>query len=798
MYIHKDDKIYPYPKEFTPVNQKNAKWHLDYAKALYSHVISGKTQLNVAGLSDLQENRAYGAGNQDWKQYQTQLLDLSSQTTINKTVDDMIAKGWMNVNFKDIVAVLPKFKSIIIGLFTTQKHEVDCYGYNEMATDAREELKYELWTKATFKDLIKTVKEFIGDTQEETQFIPSSVRELQMFEQLGGLKLKEEIGMETVIAESENVSDYTSIEEDLISDIFDTKMMCTQDYIDVNTGMVRIRRVDPLNIGVVLDADGKKVLKAAEIRYMSVAELRGHTLIKIEDDKEEVLSGEALEQSLVKMCRQFETQLGNGIMPGSLFNPDPANQPYSYDYMVFPVVQCEFVTTDRRSKVERPLRSGVKGMFTENEIKKPGKVGDKEYMFEDVRVVRQVSWIVGSNVIFRHGLIYDMPRPSHNSVNTTYHFAKIDGVPYARMCKRAADDIQLANLRIQNGLAMAKPNGFAYEYSNLNIPTKDGKNLDFLDIIKMHTQTGSYIFSARSPRGAPIKTGDPIIPVTGGIGPLLAECITIVQKAINDIQMILGLNEVMDGSTPNPRIGVGVSELAAASSNNALRQIYNRLIRVREETASNIALRVQGIAKRSGGFDGYAELIGKPAWKALQVGNSFTGIMQTIHFIAAPTEQERNEMQVSLEKAMAVGKNGTPLLTTSDYFAVKRMIKARSSLKLVQVLLAERERLATLEQLQREQINMKTNAELGMAAEKQKSQSKIDEQTALSKLKREEETHKVNEEIRKYKELKAMGIQNVPGMPDIKAELENAPAPGSPEEAEIQKQEPTEMFQQEP
>lgn len=796
MYIHKDRALYPYPKEFTPADQKTAKWHLDYAKALYGHVINNKSQLNIGGLDNLQENRMYGAGTQDWKQYQTQLLDMQAQTTQNQVVDDLIAKGWMNVNFKDIVSVLPKFKSIIVGLFTTQKHEVDCYAYNEMATEAREELKYELWTKATFKDLIAQVKAFIGNTQEETEFIPSSVRELQMYEQLGGLKLKEEIGMETVIAEAENVSDYTHIEEELISDMFDTKMMCTQDYVDINTGMVRIRRVDPLNIGVVLDADQKKVIKAAEMRYMSVSELRGHTLVEIRDGKEVILSGEDLEEVLVKVCRMYEDQFGNGKMPNALVNPDPINQPFSYDYMVFPVVQCEFVTVDRRSKVERPLKSGVTGMFTESETKKPGKVGDKEYKFEDVRVVRQVSMILGSNVIFQYGLIYDMPRPTLNDTCTTYHFAKIDGVPFARMCKRAADDIQLANLRIQNALAMAKPNGFSYEYSTLNIPTKDGKNVDFLDIIRMHTQTGSHIHSARSPRGAPIKMGEPIIPLTGGIGPLLNECLLIIQKAINDIQMMIGLSEIMDASTPNPRIGVGVSELAQAASNNALRQIYNRMIWLREDTASNVALRVQSIAKRSGGFNGYAELIGKPAWKALQVGGSFTGIIQHIRFIAAPSEIERNEMEIALEKAMAVGKNGSPLLTTSDYFAVKRMIKARSSLKLVQVLLSERERIATLEQLQREQINMQTNAKYAQETEQLKAANEVKKATTLSQLKREEETHKVNEEIRKYKELKAIGIRNVPGMPDIKAELENAPAPGSPEEAAIQESGQPPMFQQ--
>lgn len=795
MYISDDRNLYPFPKEFLTAEQKTAKWHLDYAKALYGSIVNNRTQLNVAAMSKLLENRTYGEGNQDYRQYQTQLLDLQKENAMNSEITETMAKGWMNINFQDVVSVLPKFKAIIVGLFTTQKHEVDCYAYNELATDAREELKYELWVKTTFKEFIQTVKNFIGDNQPEQQFIPSSIRELQMYEQMGGLKLKEEIGMETVISEAENASDYTGIEEELISDMFDLKMMCTQDYVDINTGMVRIRRVDPLNIGVVLDADEKKVLKAAEMRYMSVLELRNQTLVKIEDNKEIVLQGEELERVLSKLSVQYNSpSFGNsGLNFNTSFNDDPL-QPTAYDNITLPVLQCEFVTTDRRLKVTRPLKSGVSGMFTENDNKKPGKVGDKEYKFEDVRVVRQVGWLVGSNVIFGHGLIYDMPRPTLNDTCTTYHFAKIKGLPYARLCKRACDDIQLANLRIQNGLAMAKPAGFAYEYSNLNIPTKDGKSLNFLDIIRMHTQTGSYVFSARSPRGAPIKMGDPIIELSGGIGKLLEECMLIIQKSINDIQAHIGLNEIMDASTPNPRIGVGVSELAAASSNNALRQIYNRLISIRENTASNIALRVQSIAKRSGGFNGYADLIGHPAWKALQVGDSFTGMIQHIHFIAAPTEAERAEMEVSLEKAMSVGKNNTPLLTATDYFAVKRMIKARASLKLVQVLLAERERLATLEQLQRETVNMETNAKLALQTEEQKAVNEIKKQQTLSQLKREEKTHETDEMIRLYKELKKLGIQNIPGVPDIKTELENAPAPGSPEEAAVNNQKTEQAF----
>lgn len=799
MYIKNGyDKAIPFPIDVKVATEKGAKWHYDNAVSFYSHIMRNKTELNVGKLDELYENRKYANGEQDWFPYAKILLGIHSENQMASPDDNSkIAKGWMSVNFRDVVAVLPKFKSIIVGMFTELEHEVDCYAYNELATTAREELKWGLWAKAEFRSLFNQVQQYTKGQEDTGEYIPSSIRELQLFEQLGGLKLKEEVAMEMVLSESDEVSDWTAIEEELISDAFETNMMCVRDYVDAQTGFVRKRRVDPLNSAVILNAD-KKVIKGAELRLVPISDLRLHTLYQIDGEKvKELKPGSSdYEELLKQMLSSLGNEFGNN---GALFDEPYSgvyDPPYGYDPCVMPVLEYEFVSSDRRVKVERDLPGGVKGMFTEKgKGELPESKNGKSYKYEDVHVLRKVSWLVGTRVIFDFGLVYDQPRPKMSEVNSTFHFAKMPGVPPARRCKRPVDDIQLANLRIQNAIAMAPPGGFAYEFSNLNIKTKEGKDLDFLDIIKMHTQTGRFIFSARNPRGAPTKIGDPIIPLAGGAGPILGECMEIIQKSINEIQMYTGLNEIVDGSTPKPRVGVGLGQIAAASTNNALKQMYNRLIRVRESSSANIALRVQIIAKTKGNFDGYASFIGRPAWKALQVGDSFIGVVHTTKFIAAPTREERQEIEIALEKAMAVGKNGQPLLTASDYFFIKRSIKSRSSLKLAQAILSERERVVNEEQAEREKINMEMNTQMAQQIEAQKAQSELQKEVAKSKLKMQEETHKIDQQIRLYRELKRMGIHNVPGMPDLKTELENQPPVGSEEEAAINEAQPAPVIQ---
>lgn len=784
MYKANDARLVPFPKDQLHPDKKTAKWHYDYAVAMYSHILNSRTELQYNNLEELKENRLYGAGDQDYRQYMKMLLDLEDNELLRQEFgNDMIAKGYMNVNFKDIVSVLPKFKSIIIGIFTSLEHEVDCYSYNEMATDAREDLKWDLWVKTQYQDLFNQVKDFIK-AQKDEQYIPASVRELELFEQLGGLKLKEEIAMEMVISECDKASDWTAIEEQILSDMFDLNMMCIRDYVDPVTGMVRKRRVDPINSGVIKSSDGK-VIKGAELRMMSIAEIRQRGIIYIDNnDSVSNLTPEEIESKLMAVSRSYDSMFGNSHADYSLIH-NPDEHPYGYDHIVVPVLECEFVTTDRRVKSKRNLPGGGTGMFTER--KKEINSSNEKYVYEDVQVVRTVNWIVGTKMICSDfGLMHNIPRPKLSEANTSFHFVKLPGKSLARRCKRPADDIQLANLRIQNGIAIAVPDGFAYEYSTLKVPTKDGKDLDFLDIIKMHTQTGRYVFSAKSPRGAPITSGQPVFPLAGGMGKILEESMKIIEKSILEIQTYTGLNEFVDGSNPTPRVGLGVGEMAQVSANNSLRSVYNGLIRLRERSSANVALRVQVMSKASGGINAYADIIGMPAWKALQLGSSFDGMVQTVKYMALPTQQERMELEMALEKAMSVGKNGEPLITLSDYFAIKRLIKSKSSLKLAQVLLAERERIAAAQADERARANMEYNAQIEMQASQQKSAAEKELKLFESRLEALKETHKTDEMIRLYKELKKLGIQNVPGIPDIKTELANTPPAGTPAAEQVE------------
>jgi hypothetical protein len=791
MYIDKSySKIAPYPKDDIAPEEKGIKWHYDMAIAIYSAFLNNRCAQHFTDLGKLIENRQYGAGMQDHRQYIKTMVALADDKSKPES-EIGLSEGWYNVNFEDIISVIPKFKNILKGIFTATPTSIGCYGYDESAGKLREELEYQLQMKMVFRDTIEMVKAFIQDQQDE-DYIPASLRELEMFKNLGGLKLREETAMEILLKKTEDVSKWDEIFENLIDDSFDIGMLAARSYTDIHTGIIKYRYIDPLESGFIIDGDGN-VIRGFTVRYVPIFDIRAndvYSAIGDNNNNPKLIAGEELERKLSQLATKFSSDLGNAA-GFSYTNIDPGRFPYGYDQVLIPVLEWESLTTDTTYHTTRKGPSGDPITHREHWRKSVDYNGkaryskpklyssdDKVTTASNIRTVRKGSWIIGTDLVFETGLLVNTPRPKPSEAYTSFVFKKIKGQPMARLCKRPADDIQLANLRIQNALAMAPNAGVAYEWSSLkSVNIKKGdRNLEPYDLMRMKTQTGSTIVNTKNGRGQTITSGNPLMELQGGIGQLLGECITIIQKSVGDIQSQLGFNEFTDGSTPAERSGVGIGQMATAATSNALRPMHTKLADLRVELARNASRQIQVVCKHSeGGVEAYAEIIGEPLIKAIEIGSSFTSITSTVRIIEEASPQEIQAMENDLQVAMASGKNGVPLIKMSDYFAIKRILKSKASLKFAQLLMAERERQMEKASIEASSRNAKENADNAIAVQREKDAAEMEKEKQKSALLREEETHRVNEEIRKYRELKSLGIKNVPGIADVTSNLAEEP-----------------------
>jgi len=724
-----------YPSHDIDPASKDAFWHMSFAKALYSNYLNDRCGIRYSEVSQMLINRSYAAGNQDVEQYKDILIGAKDQ-------QDGKRKGWANINFSRIISVAPKFRRILMGIFLGQDHEIACNAIDESAGADREDMMWRTWVTKKEKQLSQLIDGITGTETPESEYEPASVEELELYDKMGGFKLKLEVAMEGALGFIDYDSDWRNIKGKIIGDAIDLGVMIVKDYVDVATQKVKKRYVDPIDCIFTLDQDGA-VSKACEFRLYTIESVREETGLP--------------ESSILKMAEDVRGLFGNSNNVIREF--DEKNGMYKYNDFVVPVLECEFASNDVKYKTERKTRSGETVMFDEpwrttaSGKRIPPKVWNsdtKKTKDIPVKVYRKCKWVVGTEVCWDYGLSFDIPRPKRDQALSSYHVHRLDGIPLMQAGIPNFDQIQLANLRIQNALALAPNSGIAYEFSSLQGMSIGGKGMDPMDLVKMHRQSGSFFYKATVHRGGMISpsAGKPIQELSGGIGPILNECMAIISMNLETIRDVTGIGQGMDAMTPGAETAVGVMNQTVSATNNSLRPLYDGYISIKESCARSCVLRVQTVAKYAKGYWAYDKVVGKVAWSVIEQSADFTFSEMGIKISALPTAQDVAEMEATLRGALQSGQNGKPTITMSEYFAIKRIIRSGGSLKFAQVLLAHREAKGKEYDAKMQQQNMEINAKSAQDLQAQKDQAVQASLTMANSIKKDEITHQVNEDIR--------------------------------------------------
>ena len=737
-----ENNKFGYPSDDIHPDLKDKDWHLKVAKALYSGFMNNNTVLSRSDYDDMLVGRMYGAGKQDPNQYKDTLIG-------KKEFAEATRKAWLNVNFKDIISVAPKFRRIVLGIFESQEHDIVATAIDESSNLTRQDLKWTAWAKKEEKDFIKFIDDFTNAKFLESEYEPASIEELELYESMGGFKLKTEVAIEGALSFVEYKSNWRMIKEKIVGDAIDIGIMMVKDYTDIVTKRVLKRYVNPYNSVYTID-ENEEVSKFGEVRFCTIANVRRETGLS--------------EEEMFKLAQTFHNNrgsLGNPYLD-PMYNKDGSIN-INYDDFIVPVFEFEVASIDVRTKTARtkqdgqtykfnePIRTTKSGVniapkFWDSDTKKSELIGGK--------VFRKGKWIIGTDYIWDFGLQYDIPRPRKDEARSSFHVRKLDGVSMMLASKPHFDQIQLAHLRLQNAVAMAPQAGIAYEYSALSGMHVGGKGLDQMDLIKMHRQSGSFLYKATTHRGGMISptSGRPFLELKGGIGPLLQELIEIINIHLESIRDITGINQATDASSPNPAVGLGVTQLAVASTNNSLKPIYTSYIDIKEKSSENCALRIQMVAKYNKGYWTYDRALGGAAWEVLKEGADFTMSQMGIKIQALPTREEIDTISRALESSIQPGRDGKPSLTMSEYFAIKRILLAGGGLKLAQVMLAHREQKHAEEADKIQKENMALTSKAAQDQEGAKSQSRISEAQQQADIAAHLEAVKADQVIRIEKE----------------------------------------------
>lgn len=199
-----------------------------------------------------------------------------------------------------------------------------------------------------------------------------------------------------------------------------------------------------------------------------------------------------------------------------------------------------------------------------------------------------------------------------------------------------------------------------------------------MDILRIRRDSGDLIWKASvDDRGQPLQgIPEPIKELVGGMGPILGELITCFNYELNSIREITGLNAIVDASAPNKDSQVGTSKIAEQATNDVLRPTLLAYKNIKKRSARNMASRWQIIASvAKDPIRAVVTSIGKAYTEIIKVGSEISLPTYGIDFDATIDDTTIARIDAAAMNSMAMGKNGQPGITMSQYTCLLRMLE---------------------------------------------------------------------------------------------------------------------------
>lgn len=715
-----------FPKDnIDPALKKKPQYCKQYAEAIYGSHISDQGGVRNLRQRDISLLKLYAEGRQPVEKYHDIVCPKDKKTGERKTYMDLSL---------DPISVIPKFRSIVVGKFLEKQLDVIADAVDEMSGDARRLMKHKLWAKAELSRALEPFQDLISNGVEFSQaqsIIPSTVEELNMIESAGGFKMRHETGIEMLLKDAFNISNWEVIKQTLYENIFDTGMIATKTYTCPETGKAKVRAVD---------------MEDLVVRYSK------H---KLHDNID--YAGEMLSISPNQIRTQASADLSIEDIEGIIENNNnTTNYDYSYANTVddfynrhgntnIKVLDVVWLTNDI-IKQERRIDSRGDMQVNNVPFNYSKKSTEKRKILEGQKqMVYKCKWVVGTNFVYDYGVDEDIMRPTKKTAKLPYTIYKLTDKSMLESIIPHEDGINLAWLNFQNALSKAAPPGIAIDIDAIT-NVFDGKNkLTPKAVLQIKRETGDLLYSSTTHHNQPVSpnAGRPIYDLPGGVGAYLEEQIRTIDFNIKMIRDITGINEVVDASAPSPNALVQTSKMAEDSSNKVLYQMMFAYKTLKEQVANHLSYRIQTIIRYKD-YKPYKKVIGSGMLEMFKQGSPIAESSYGITLKMKPGLDEKNSTMQKANEAYAKG-----MIRLSDIMKVEHIIEG-GSVKQAQMYLAYKEKEYEKLQAQREQERIEAQNQAIMQQQQQATEGRMIEKKADAEIDKEKTANKAQNDIVEY------------------------------------------------
>lgn len=765
-----------FPDAYINPAEKDKQWHLQFVQAAFAS--NAQNQYMDGRYAQWALNRQFAQGRQSAQRYVEILCGKgATQQTNGQTDNQNIGNqantntNFMNINWR-IVSVMPKIRDSVINYVNKIKFRAEFNAINPAAIEEKENQKSLLWAEKQLRADFEEIEKLGGFTfqdKQDTDWIPDEYEE---FEALAHTKIKvqEEIKAELGCAQVFEENEWKITERRLDESGFDLAFEAVECRANKFTGKIDVNYIDPETL--VLPTFKGKV--GEDIWVIGVQEWVSMYQLYQE-------AGNQYTPAEYKIIAEtFRSRYGNAWTGTWDWYGTAANNFAAWKS--FQIPRARFYWYDTNVKKFTISQVGNKDpMYRWRAWDKTAK--NNEYTNENgeviknssdelqAQIVREASWIVGTNYIHNWGKLRDVSREQMDKRQSMLPI-KVYKIAEQSRVERAIpylDNVCLSWFRLQDRIARGIPPGIIINLDAFEKIIIDQKEWKTKDLMELAVQSG-IIMTRTTDTMIPENGGQMIPPVTphegSGIG-IFAEYFAAMDYAIKKVQDVTGINEMFDTTTPDPKTLNGVAKMSYNSVVNSIAELVFSRQYLFEKTALDIAGKLQMKA-----LDGDVEMYSKQLGTVISIPQKLYIAQLGIKVEAVPTDADKENMKLMLSQALQT--NGVPL-DFDDLYYINNLIDNCGSLKLAEKLInvrinKRRKQISEAAQANAQQT-IKANSDLEAQKQQQakeliqfqaqtnlefekglteqilirdsgKSQERIKQTAVRSELKKSETTHK--------------------------------------------------------
>ena len=686
---------------------------------------------------------------QNFQNYHNLRLYARGEQSVQKYKDELSINGdlsYLNLDWK-IVPIIPKFVDIIVNGMVDKGYEIKAFANDPFAIKERTDFAFNALRDIINKEQIEQLNALTGGNfyaSADPGSLPATQEELDLYLQLD-YKQSIEIAEEEVI---NNVFDFNKYDETKRKIAYDLTVLgigASKTSFNLSEG-IKVNYVDPaaLVYSYTEDPNFDDIYYVGEVKNLSLSEVKKQFPNLTNSDLEEIQK------------YRGPSNYSNYVRNYSGNNDDNLVSILFFEYKTYANQVFKLKYTDQ----------GLEKILEKNDSFNPPESDNFEKVSRSIEVLYTGAKVLGMPKILDWKLSENMTRPYGNvtKVNMNYSICaprlykgRIDSV--VNKITSFADMIQLTHLKLQQVLSRVVPDGVYLDMDGLaEVDLGNGTNYNPAEALNMYFQTGSIVGRSLTQEGDLNRGKVPIqeLQTSNGMSKISA-LIQTYQYYLQMIRDTTGLNEAVDGSSPDKNALVGLQKMAAANSNVAVRHILKALMYITIRNAENIGLRVN-------------DALQFPLTKEALLSSINTFNVNTLEEIAKldihnfgiflelePDAEEKAMLEQNIQ--VSLQQNSINLEDAIDIREIRNIKLANQVLKLRRTKRAEQQQAAQLANIQAQGQSNAQASEAAALAEVQKQQALAETKVQIEKAKSEFEINKMEQEALIKKQLMAEEFQ---------------------------------------